>query len=96
MEPLLDEDTEGSGDERNEETQYPKGVDSRGNSRCPERWDTENRDGRVDEVSVDGEMGRLVDELHEKNIGEIFRLLLEVLVRFNNESGDDSREQTSL
>ena len=76
MRSLLDQDTEGSGDECDEKIQDPKCVDSGGNSRCLERWDIEDRDGRVDEVSVDGEMGRLVDELHEKNIGEIFRLLL--------------------
>ena len=80
MEPLLDEDTEGSGNECNKQTQYPKGIDSRRKSRSLERWNAEKWDGRVDEVSVDGEMGRLVDELHEKNIGEIFRLLLEVPV----------------
>ena len=80
MEPLLDEDTEGSGNECNKQTQYPKGIDSGGNSRCLERWDIENWEGRVDEVPTDGEVGRLVDELHEKNIGEIFRLLLEVPV----------------
>ena len=77
---MLDEDTEGSGNECNKQTQYPKGVDRRRNSRCLERWDIEDRDGRVDEVSVDGEVGRLVDELHEENIGKVFRLLLEVLV----------------
>ena len=92
MEPLLDEDTEGSGDERNEETQYPKGVDSGGNSRCLKRRDIENWDGRVDEVSVNREVGCLVDELHEENIGKVFRLLLEVLVRLNDECGDDRRE----
>ena len=80
MEPLLDEDTEGSGNECNKQTQYPKGVDSRGNSRCLERWNIENWDSRVDKVPIDGEVGRLVDELHEKNIGEVFRLLLEALV----------------
>ena len=80
MEPLFDEDTEGSSDKRNEQTQDPEGVDSGGESRCLERRGIENWDGRVDEVSVDGEVGRLVDELHEKNIGKVFRLLLEVLV----------------
>ena len=92
MEPLLYEDTEGSGNECNKQTQYPKGVDSRGNSRCPERWDTENRDGRVDEVSIDSQVGGLIDELDEENIGEIFGLLLEVLVRLDDECGDDRRE----
>ena len=80
MEPLLDEDTEGSGNECNEETQDPEGVDSGGNSSCLKRWDIENRDGRVDGISVDRREGCLIDELHEENIGEIFRLLLEVLV----------------
>ena len=80
MEPLLDEDTEGSSDECDEETQDPECIDSGGNSRCLERRDVEDWDGRVDEVPTDGEVGRLVDELHEKNIGEIFRLLLEVPV----------------
>ena len=80
MEPLLDKDTEGSGDERNEETQDPECVDSGGNSRCLERRDVEDRDGRVDEIPTNGKVGRLVEELHEENIGEIFRLLLEVLV----------------
>ena len=92
MEPLLNEDTEGSGNECNKQTQYPKGVDSGGNSRCLKRWDIEDWDGRVDEVSIDGEVGRLVDELHEENIGEIFGLLLEVLVRLDNKCGDDRRE----
>ena len=80
MEPLLDEDTEGGGNECNKQTQYPKGIDSGGNSRCLERWNIENRDGRVDEVPTDGEVGCLVDELHEENIGKVFRLLLQVLV----------------
>ena len=96
MKPLLDEDTERSGNECNKQTQYPKGIDRGGDSRCLERWDIENRDGRVDEVPIDSQVGRLIDELDEENISEVFRLLLEVLVRFNNESGDDSREQTSL
>ena len=80
MEPLFDEDTEGCGNECNKQTQYPKGVGSRGNSRCLERWDTENRDGRVDEVSIDSQVGGLIDESDEENIGEIFGLLLQVLV----------------
>ena len=92
MEPLLDEDTERSGNECNKQTQYPKGVDSRGQSRCLERWNAENWDGRVDKVPIDGEVGCLIDELDEENIGEIFGLLLEVLVRLNDECGDDRRE----
>ena len=89
---MLDEDTEGSGNECNKQTQYPQGIDSGGDSRCLERWDIENWDSRVDKVPIDGEMGRLVDALHEKNIGEIFRLLLEVLVRLDDECGDNRRE----
>ena len=96
MEPLLDEDTEGSCDERNEETQDPEGVDSGGNSRGLERGDIENRDGRVDEVPIDSQVGCLIDELDEENICEVLRLLLEVLVRLDNECCDDCREQTSL
>ena len=92
MEPLLDEDTERSGNECNKQTQYPKGIDSGGNSRCLERWNIENRDGRVDEVPIDSQVGRLIDELDKEDIGEIFRLLLEVLVRLDNECGDDRRE----
>ena len=56
MEPLLDKDTEGSGDERDEKTQDPKCVDSGGNSRCLERREVEDWDGRVDEISVDGQV----------------------------------------
>ena len=41
-------------------------------------------------------MGCLIDELHEENIGEVLRLLLEALVRLDDECGDDRREQTSL
>ena len=89
MEPLLDKDTEGSSNECNKQTQHPKGIDSGGDSRCLERWDIENWDGRVDEVPTDGQVGRLVDELHEENIGKVFRLLLEVLVRFDNKCSDD-------
>ena len=92
MEPLLNEDTEGSGNKCNKQTQYPKGIDSGGDSRCLERRDIENWDSRVDEIPIDGEVGRLVDELHEKNVGEIFGLLLEVLVRLDDECGDDRRE----
>ena len=80
MEPLLNEDTEGSSNECNKQTQYPKGIDSGGNSRCLERWNIENRDGRVDEVPTDGEVGCLVDYLYEENIGKLFRLLLQILV----------------
>ena len=96
MKPLLDEDAEGSSNECNEETQDPEGIDSRRNSRCLERWNAENWDGRVDEVPVDGEVGCLVDELYEENIGEVFRLLLEAFIRLDNKRGDDRREQTSL
>ena len=92
MEPLLDEDTEGSGDECDEETQDPECVDSGGNSRCLERRDLEHRDGRVDEVSVDKQVGGLIDELDEENIGEVFGLLLQVLVRLDNKCSDDRRE----
>ena len=92
MEPLLDEDTEGSGNECNKQTQYPKGIDSGGNSRCLERRDIEHRDGRVDEVSVDRQVGCLIDELHEENVGEVLRLLLEILVRLDDKCGDDRRE----
>ena len=92
MEPLLDEDTEGSSNECNKQTQYPKGVDSRRKYRRLERWNAGNWGGRVDEVATDGEVGRLVDELHEENIGKVFRLLLEVLVRLDNKCGDDRRE----
>ena len=80
MEPLLDEDTEGSGNECNKQTQYPKGIDSRRKSRCLERWNAENWDGRVDEVPIDSQVGCLIDELDEENIGKVFRLLLQVLV----------------
>ena len=50
------------------------------NSRSVERRNIEHRDGRVDEVPIDSQVGRLIDELDEENIGEVFRLLLEVLV----------------
>ena len=62
------------------------------NSRSVERRNIENRDGRVDEVPIDSQVGRLIDELDEENIGEIFGLLLEVLVRLDDECGDDRRE----
>ena len=92
MEPLLDKDTEGSGDERDEKTQDPKCVDSGGNSRCRERRDIEDQDCRVDEISVNGQVGCLVDELHEEDVGQVFGLLLEVLVGLDNEGGNDRRE----
>ena len=60
--------------------------------RCFERRDIENRDGRVNEVSVNRQVGCLIDELHEENIGEVLRLLLEALVRLDDECGDDRRE----
>ena len=62
------------------------------NSRSVERRNIKHRDGRVDEVPIDSQMRRLIDELDEENIGEVFRLLLEVLVRLDNECGDDRRE----
>ena len=80
MEPLFDEDTEGSGNECNKQTQYPKGVDSGGDSRFLERRDIENWDGRVDEVPIDSQVGRLIDELDKENISKVFRLLLQILV----------------
>ena len=92
MEPLLDEDTEGSCDERNEETQDPEGVDSGLNSRSVKRRNLENRNSRVDKVSVDSQVGCLIDVLDEENICEVLRLLLEVLVRLDDECGDDCRE----
>ena len=96
MEPLLDKDTEGSGDKCDEKTQDPECVDSGGSSRCHERRDIEDRDCRVDEISVDGQVGCLVDELHEEDVGQVFGLLLEVLVGLDNECGNDRREYTSL
>ena len=96
MKPLLDEYTEGCGNECNKKTQDPECVDSGGNGRCLERWDVESWDGRVDEVPIDRQAGCLIDELYEENIGEVFRLLLETLIRLNNECRDDCREQTSL
>ena len=92
MEPLLDEDTEGSGDECDEETQDPECVDSGGNSRCLERREVEDRDCRVDEISVGGQVRCLVDELHEEDVGQVFGLLLEVLVGLDNECDNDRRE----
>ena len=62
------------------------------NSRSVERRNIEHRDGRVDEVPIDSQVGCLIDELDEENICEVLRLLLEVLVRLNNECGDDRRE----
>ena len=56
MEPLLDEDTEGSCNERNEQTQDPEGVDNGGNPRFLERRNIEYRNGRVDEVSVNSQV----------------------------------------
>ena len=92
MEPLFDQNSERCCDECNEETQNPKSIDNRGNSRCLERRNIESRDGRVNEVSVDRQVGCLIDELHEENIGEVLRLLLEALVRLDDECGDDRRE----
>ena len=89
MEPLLDKDTAGSGDERDEKTQDPKCVDNGGNSRCLERREVEDWDGRVDETSVDRQVGCLLDELHEEDIGQVFGLLLEALVGLDIECGDD-------
>ena len=89
MEPLFNEDTEGSSNECNKQTQYPKGIDSGGDSRCLEKWDIENWDSRVDKVPIDREVGCLIDELNEENIGKVFRLLLQVLVGFDNERSDD-------
>ena len=89
MRSLLDQDTEGSGDECDEKIQDPKCVDSGGNSRCLERREVEDWDGRVDEISVDRQVGCLDDELHEEDIGQVFGLLLEALVGLDNECGDD-------
>ena len=84
MEPLLDKDTDGGCDECDEETQYPEGVDSGLNARSVKRRNIEHRDIRVDEVPIDSQVGCLIDEVDEENIGEIFGLLLEVLVRLND------------
>ena len=92
MKPLLDEDTEGSGNECNEQTQDPECVDSGGNSRSVERRNIEYRNSRVDEVPVDSQVGRLINELNEKNVGEIFGLLLKILVRLDDECRDHSGE----
>ena len=92
MEPLFDQNSEGRCDECNEETQDPEGIDNGGNSRCLKRRDIESWNGRVDKVSVDRQVGCLIDELHEEEVGEIFGLLSEVLVRLDNECGDDRRE----
>ena len=76
MEPLLDEDSEGSCDECNEETQNPKSVDNDKNSRFLERWSGEVWDSRIHKVPIDGEMGNLDGDLHEDMICEVLRLLL--------------------
>ena len=54
------------------------------------------RNSRIDEVSIDGKVGYLDGELHEDMVGEIFGLLLQILVRFYNESGNNRGEQTGL
>ena len=56
MRSLLDQDTEGSGDECDEKIQDPKCVDSGGNSRCLERRNIGNRNDGIDKISVDGEV----------------------------------------
>ena len=76
MEPLFHEDADGGGDECDEETQYPKGVDNGIDSRFLKGWRSEIRESRIDEVSVDGKVGYLDGELHENMVGEIFGLLL--------------------
>ena len=41
-------------------------------------------------------MRHLDGELHEDMVGEIFWLLLQILVRFYNEGGNNRGEQTGL
>ena len=92
VEPLLHENSERCTDECNEETQYPESSDHHGHSGLLERRGVELWNGRVDEASVDGQIGCLIDEAHEENIGEVFGLLLKVLVRLNDECSDNHRE----
>ena len=76
MEPLLNEDSEGSSDECDEKTQNPKSVDNNYNSRFLKGWSGEIRDSRVREVPVDREMGNLDGDLHENMICQVLGLLL--------------------
>ena len=96
MEPLLDENAERCGYEGDYEAKEPESVDGNSVSGSLEGWRGEVRHGRINEVSVDSETRDLSRNLDEDLVCEILGLLLQVLVRFDDECCDNSREQTGL
>ena len=96
MEPLLDENAERCGYEGDYEAKEPESVDGNSVSGSLEGWRGEVRHGRINEVSVEGETRNLSRKLHEDLVCELLGLLLQVLVRFDDECCDNSREQTGL
>ena len=89
MEPLLDENTERCCDESNDKAQKPESINKYSILRSFKRRRSEVRHSRIDEVPIDRHTGNLRRKLHEDLICEIFRLLLEILVRFDDECSDD-------
>ena len=89
MEPLLDENTERCCDESNDKAQKPESIDEYGVLRSFERRRSEVWHSRIDEVPIDRHTGNLGRKLHEDLIGQVFRLLLQVLVGLDNERGDN-------
>ena len=89
MEPLLDENTERCCDESNDKAQKPESIDEYSILRSFKRRRSEVRHSRIDEVPIDRHTGNLRRKLHEDLICEILRLLLKILVRFNDECSDD-------
>ena len=96
MKPLFDEDAEGCGYKSNDEAEEPEDVDEDGVPRPLEGRRGEVWHGRIDEVAIDSKTCDLSGKVDEDLVCEILRLLLQVLVRFDDECRNDGREQTGL
>ena len=92
MEPLLDENTEGCCDESNDKAQKPESIDEHSILRSFKRRRSEVRHSRIDEVPIDSETCDLSRKVDEDLVCEVFRLLLQVLVGFDDECRDNGRE----
>ena len=92
MEPLFDEDAEGCSYKSDDEAEEPEDVDDNGITRPLEGWRGEIWHGRIDEVPIDSETRDLSRKVDEDLVCEVFRLLLQVLVGFDDECCDNGRE----
>ena len=92
MEPLLDENAERCGYEGDYEAKEPESIDGNSVSGSLEGWRGEIWHGRIDEVPIDSETRDLSRKVDEDLVCVILWLMLQVLVRFDDECRDNGRE----